>query len=449
MEVKGKGERGKSQVRTLPLPLSPLPFRVLLGVTGGIAAYKALELARLFRKAGWDVQAVMTESARKFVGPESFRALTHNPVATELFPKTRPNPTGRTSLTRPTSRPGVEHVDLAASADLVVVAPATANIIGKLASGIADDLLSTLLLAVPKETVRDGRVLFAPAMNTNMWQNAAVTANVRQLAAAGYRFISPGEGELACGTSGPGRMAEPAVILDRCRSAVAGRPLLIGRTPLLAGACVVVTAGRTEEPLDPVRVITNRSSGRMGIEIARAFVEAGADVRLIAGELSVPLPPGVTVTRATTTERMRAAVLAALPRTDVLVMCAAVADYRPVRATAGKRHETAITLRLERTPDILKEVGRRRHHAVVVGFSLDDSPARARAKLEQKGLDLIVANPFTTPGSGSIRARLIFGSPKSKVQSPESRSLKPMSKAEFARLLVSEVAGLHHGRTRK
>ena len=331
----------------------------------------------------------------------------------------------------------------------MVVAPATANIIGKLASGIADDLLSTLLLAVPSETVRDGRVLFAPAMNTNMWQNSAVGDNVRRLAAAGYRFIAPGEGELACGTSGPGRMAEPQAIFDRCRSALAGRPSLIGRTPLLAGARIVVTAGRTEEPLDPVRVITNRSSGRMGIEIARAFIAAGADVRLIAGELSVPLPPGVTVTRATTTGKMLAAVLAGLPRTDVLVMCAAVADYRPVRAATGKRHESTITVRLERTPDILKEVSRRRHHAVVVGFSLDDSPARAQVKLDEKNLDLVVANPFVTPGSGSIRARLVFRSPGSKVRSPKSRSLKPMSKADFARLLVSEVTALYLGRTRK
>jgi len=429
------------------LPLSPLSFRVLLGVTGGIAAYKSLELARLFRKAGWDVQAVMTESARKFVGPESFRALTHNAVALELFPKQRLN--GQTGRTRPTDRRGVEHVDLATSADLVVVAPATANIIGKLASGIADDLLSTLLLAVPAETVRAGRVLFAPAMNTNMWQNPVVAANVRQLAAAGYRFIAPGEGELACGTSGPGRMAEPQAIFERCRAALASHPSLIGTTPPLSGVRVVVTAGRTEEPLDQVRVITNRSSGRMGVELARAFLDAGAEVRLIAGELSVPLPPGVTVTRATTTQKMLASVLAALPRTDVLVMCAAVADYRPARPAKGKRHEAAITVRLERTPDILKEVSRRRHHAIVVGFSLDDSPARATSKLEEKNLDLIVANPFTTPGSGGIRARLIFRSAESRVQSPKSRSLKPMSKAEFARLLVSEVAGLHHGRTRK
>ncbi len=423
--------RGKSPARSY----GPKSCRVLLGVTGGIAAYKALELARLFRKTGWDVQTVMTVSARKFVGPESFRALTGHPVAIELFPKARPEDTGRRAA-------NVEHVDLATSADLVVVAPATANIIGKLASGIADDLLSTLLLAVPKETVQDGRALFAPAMNTNMWQNPAVMTNVRQLAAAGYRFIAPGEGELACGTSGPGRMADPQVIFERCRAALAARPSPIGNAPQFAGTRVVVTAGRTEEPLDPVRVITNRSSGRMGVEIARAFIDAGAQVRLIAGELSVPLPPGVTVTQATTAEKMLRAVLAALPRTDVLVMCAAVADYRPARAANGKRHEPSITVRLERTPDVLKEVSRRHHHAVVVGFSLDDSGARARTKLVEKHLDLIVANPFTTPGSGTIKARLV-------PRAGKPRSLKPLSKPDFARLLVAEVANLLRGRTNK
>src|SRR5512143_1082506 len=183
--VKRAGRAARSRARLTSCSTGPGACRVLLGVTGGIAAYKALELVRLFSKAGWDAQAVMTDSARKFVGPESFRALTGHPVALELFPRTRPEDAGRRAA-------NVEHVDLATTADLVVVAPATANIIGKLASGIADDLLSTLLLAVPKQTVKDGRVLFAPAMNTNMWQNPAVRTNVRTLAAAGYRFISPG-----------------------------------------------------------------------------------------------------------------------------------------------------------------------------------------------------------------------------------------------------------------
>ena len=438
------GRAALSRGKPTSASAEPRPYRILLGVTGGIAAYKALELVRLFRKAGWDVQTVMTESARKFVGPESFRALTGHPVAIELFPRTRPDSdlTGQTGRMRPNARQDVEHVDLATSANLVVVAPATANIIGKLASGIADDLLSTLLLAVPKETVQSGRALFAPAMNTNMWQNPAVMANVRQLATAGYRFVSPGEGELACGTTGPGRMAEPSIIFEHCRAALAARPSPIGNAPLLAGTRVVVTAGRTEEPLDRVRVITNRSSGRMGVEIARALVDAGAEVRLIAGETSVPLPTGVTVTQAPTTEKMLRAVLAALPRTDVLVMCAAVADYRPMRPAKGKHHDPMLTVRLVRTPDILKEVSQRHHHAVVIGFSLDDSPARAQAKLEQKQLDLVVANPFVTAGSGTIRARLV-------ARARRPRSLKPMSKSDFARQLVVEIAELLQQRAKK
>jgi phosphopantothenoylcysteine decarboxylase/phosphopantothenate--cysteine ligase len=185
----------------------------------------------------------------------------------------------------------------------------------------------------------------------------------------------------------------------------------------------------------------------MGVEIAQAFVDSGAEVRLIAGELSVPLPPRVTVVRAPTTEKMLNAVMSALPRTDVLVMCAAVADYRPARAAKGKRHGQSITVRLERTPDILKEVSRRNHHAVVVGFSLDDSAARAGTKLREKRLDLIVANPFVTAGAGTIRPHLIFTGPRSGVHSP--RSLRPMSKPDFARLLVTEVAGLLEGKTRK
>ena len=399
--------------------------RVLLGVTGGIAAYKSLELVRLMKRAGWNVTAVMTRSARKFVGPESFRSLTGNPVALDLFPKERP-PSGQSKIT---------HVGLASSADIVVIAPATANIIGKLASGIADDLLSTILLAVPQTLVRSGRVLFAPAMNTNMWSHPSVTANVARLGRPGYRFVAPGSGELACGTSGPGRMAEPAAIFAACSSALAPRGKAAREDQLLAGRRVVVTAGRTEELLDPARIITNRSSGRMGVALARAFAEAGADTTLIAGALSVPPPSDVKTVSATTAEAMKRAVLRELLRTDVLVMCAAVADYRPVRASKTKRHDETLTIALERTPDILKAVSEIRHHALVVGFSLDDSTGRARAKLEGKRLDLIVANPFNTPGADTIAARLLFAGGR-------TTRLPTLSKAEFARRLVAVVAGL-------
>ena len=397
--------------------------RALLGVTGGIAAYKSLELVRLMKRAGWNVTAVMTRSARKFVGPESFRSLTGNPVALDLFPKERP----------PSDQSKITHVDLASSADIVVIAPATANIIGKLASGIADDLLSTILLAVPQALVRSGRVLFAPAMNMNMWSHPSVTANVARLGGLGYRFVAPGSGELACGTSGPGRMAAPAAIFAAC--ALASRGHAAREDQLLAGRRVVVAAGRTEEPLDPARIITNRSSGRMGVELARAFAEAGADTTLIAGALSVPPPSDMKTVSATTAEAMKRTVLRELPRTDVLVMCAAVADYRPVRASKTKRHDKTLTIALERTPDILKAVSETRHHALVVGFSLDDSTGRARAKLEGKRLDLIVANPFKTPGADTISARMLFAGGR-------TTRLPTLSKAEFARRLVAVVARL-------
>ncbi len=396
----------------------PAP-RVLLGVTGGIAAYKSLELVRLFARAGWDITAVLTRSALKFVGRESFAALTGNPVATELFPRKRPP--------RPRASGPVEHVDLATRADLVCVAPATANIIGKLASGIADDLLSTLLLAVPGSTRRAGRLLFAPAMNSNMWDNPAVRANIERLAGFGCRFVEPGSGELACGTSGAGRMAEPAAIFQACRAA------LLPAAPSLRGRRVLVTAGRTEEPLDPVRVITNRSSGLMGTEIARAAAAAGADVTLVCGALSVPLPPGVRVIRTVTAEAMRTALLRRIAATDILVMCAAVADYRPARPSRAKLHDERLELRLERTPSILGAVAAARHRALVVGFSQDSSLARARAKLRAHRLDLIVANPTVTAGSDYIQPTLLGpgGRP---------RRLARMTKPEFAARLVREIA---------
>uniref|UniRef100_A0A7C4CA63 Coenzyme A biosynthesis bifunctional protein CoaBC n=1 Tax=candidate division WOR-3 bacterium TaxID=2052148 RepID=A0A7C4CA63_UNCW3 len=396
------------------------PPRILLGVTGGIAAYKALELVRFFRKEGWDVTVAMTSAGRRFVGAESFRALTGNPVALDLFPKSRPpRPTGP-----------VEHVDLATSADLVIVAPATANIIGKLASGIADDLLSTLLLAVPQTTLAAGRVVIAPAMNTNMWQHSSVQTNIRRLREQGYVFVTPESGELACGTHGPGRMAEPATILEVCRTALHRKP-----TAALDGFSVVITAGRTEEPLDPVRIITNRSSGRLGVELCRAFAAAGADVSLVAGPMSVSAPSGIRVTHVSTTEEMLAAVRRLIPTAHALVMCAAVADYRPDHRARAKHHGSRLALRLERTPDILRAVAETGHRAVVVGFSLDASLARAQAKLKSKRLDLIVANPPATAGADTIQAALI--SRRGTV-----RRLPVLSKSEFARRLVGVVSRL-------
>ncbi len=391
---------------------------VLLGVTGSIAAYKAIELVRLFRRAEWGVTVVMTRAAIRLVGIESFRSLSGRPVAKDLFPKERV-----------TTAP-VEHVDLATGADLVVVAPATANIIGKLAGGIADDLLSTLLLAVPQEKVRSGRVFFAPAMNTNMWENPIVQKNIERLTTLGYRFIQPAAGELACGTTGPGRMAAPEEIFTHLRSALNG-------LPNLTGVSVLVTTGRTEEPIDPVRIITNRSSGLMGLAIARAFQMAGANVRLIAGTTSFPLPEGTISVR--TTQEMAQAVLDVLPKTDILVMAAAVADYQPVKIPSLKYHEKSLSLRLKKTSDILTQVALfKKEGTLVVGFSLDDSLAQAKAKLQAKKLDLIVANPYTTVGTQKIKPTLIFSSGKTE-------RLPELMKEEFAIRLVKTIADLFKG----
>ncbi|NPV14934.1 bifunctional phosphopantothenoylcysteine decarboxylase/phosphopantothenate--cysteine ligase CoaBC [candidate division WOR-3 bacterium] len=394
---------------------------VLLGVTGSIAAYKALELVRLFKRQNWGVTVVMTRAATKLVGVESFRTLTNRAVALKLFPAER-------HFSAP-----VEHIDLATSPDLIVVAPATANILGKLASGIGDDLLSTLLLAVPQEKVKAGRVLFAPAMNVNMWHNPIVQANIEKLKATGYCFIEPDQGELACGTIGTGRMAEPAEIFARCRAALES-------LPDLNGVSVLVTTGRTEEPLDPVRIITNRSSGRMGVEIARAFKAAGARTRLIAGAVSVPLPADAI--RVQTTEEMAEAVLRSLPETDILVMCAAVADYQPAKVAKEKYHTADLSLKLVRTPDILSLVAARKEKPFLVGFSLDANLERAKEKLRAKHLDLIIANPPTTAGSERIAAQLLFASGKQE-------RLPEMDKAEFALKLVKTVGQIYKKRKQR
>ncbi len=412
------------------------PPRVLLGVTGGIAAYKALELVRLFRKAGWDVQVVMTRHSRKLVGPESFSALSGRPVAHELFPRTH----DARHMTREASSMerealGVKHIDLAAWADLVVVAPATANILGKLASGIADDLLSTLLLAVPAATLDSGKVILVPAMNTHMWQHPSVQQNVGRLIENGYTIVGPEHGELACGAYGAGRLVDPQTIFRACEFALQEK----ARIPDLAGKRVLVTAGRTEEPIDPVRIITNRSSGRTGTAIAQAFAAARASVTLIAGPVAVPLPQGMELIRVSTTEQMLKAVLTHIHRADVLVMCAAVADFRPARPARAKHHQNSLELALKRTPDILTNVSRMSHHALVIGFSLDPSVTRARTKLRTKNLDLVVANDYSTPGVETIKATLI--APKAK-----PRSLPEMPKERFAYRLVAETARLLRSR---
>lgn len=352
-----------------------------LGITGGIGAYKSVEVARGLQRHGHDVAAVMTESATKFVGPLTFEAITRRGVITDQYAIG--------------ANADIEHIALASKMDLLLVAPATANIIGKFANGIADDFLSALHLATTAP------VLIAPAMNTNMLAHPAVQANLTMLSTRGVRFVEPGEGYLACGWVGKGRLAEPEEIV-----AAAQQMLRPGGD--LAGRCVLVTAGPTYEDLDPVRYLGNRSSGRMGFAIAAEAINRGARVVLVAGPTALELPVGAEVVPVRTADEMLAAVTARVDEADVVIMAAAVADYTPSAGRADQKiskgdGELALTLR--RTPDILAELNRRRDsraRPLLVGFAAEttDLLARARAKLTAKGLDLIVANDVSRSDAG-------------------------------------------------
>jgi phosphopantothenoylcysteine decarboxylase/phosphopantothenate--cysteine ligase len=356
---------------------SPLAGRrVLLGVTGGIAAYKACLLTRLLARDGAVVQVVMTRSATRFVGPATFAALTGRPAYVDLW-----------------ERPGeVLHVSLAHDADVAVVAPATANVIAKLATGVADDLLTSTLLEVRCALV------VAPAMHTGMWEHAATVGNVEVLRSRGATIVGPVTGALAAGDEGLGRLAEPEDILDAVRRVAAqGGPL--------AGRRVVVTAGPTWEPIDPVRFVGNRSTGRMGFAVAAEAVARGANVTLIVGPGTVEPPSGAELVRVETADEMRTAVLGAAAGADAVVMAAAVADFRPehLEATKVKKEAGPPDVKLVPTPDILSELGRERRARVVVGFAAEtggDLIAAGRAKLAAKGADLVVVNEVGRPGTG-------------------------------------------------
>lgn len=354
---------------------------VALGVTGGIGAYKAVEVARGLQKRGHEVVAIMTHSATKFVGPVTFEAITRRPVITDQWESG--------------ANADIEHISIASSIDLLLIAPATANVIGKLANGIADDFLTTLY------TATRAPVLVAPAMNSQMFSHEAVRRNLDRLAADGVRFVEPGEGYLACGWIGKGRLAEPDEI---CVAADA----VIRPSTALAGTKVLVTAGPTLEDLDPVRFIGNRSSGRMGFAIADEATRRGAQVTLVAGPTTVAAPAVHELVRVRGAEAMHAAVLQRADTADIVVMAAAVADYTPAVVAAQKvaKSDGDLTLVLRRTPDILKAIGERRvasgGPAVLVGFAAEteDVVARARRKLERKQVDLIVANDVSRADAG-------------------------------------------------
>ena len=348
--------------------------RVLLAVTGGIAAYKAAALARLLRERGAEVQVVMTAAATRFVGPATFEALTGRPVHTDLFERTD----------------SVLHVRLAREADVAVVAPATADVIAKLALGLADDLVSATLLEA------QCRVVVAPAMHSGMWANAATQANVRRLRDRRVVVVGPEEGPLAAGDEGMGRMSEPAEIATAVARAFVFEDF--------SGLRVLVTAGPTQEPIDAVRYLGNRSSGTMGIAIAEEAAARGAAVTLVLGPVDVAPPPGVEVVRVETAAEMSAAVDEAFDTAAAVVMAAAVADFRPARPRPDKiKKESGVpSLELEPTPDILAGLGKRKSGQILVGFAAEtgDVEAEGRRKLAEKNLDIVVANLVGRPGTG-------------------------------------------------
>ena len=350
--------------------------RILLGVTGGIAAYKAAALVRALKKAGADVQVVMTDAARAFVTPLTFQALSGRPV--------------RHALLDPAEESGLDHIGLARWAELVLVAPATADFLARLGAGLAGDLLSTLCLATTAP------IAVAPAMNHRMWEAPATRANVEVLRGRGVHVLGPAEGDQACGESGAGRMLEPEVIAAWVADRQAPRPL--------AGRKVLVTAGPTREPLDPVRYLSNRSSGKMGYAIAAAAARAGARVVLVSGPVGLAAPEGTERVSVETAQEMLRAVQAHAGGADVFVAAAAVADYRPREPSPQKvkRSAAPLTLTLEPAPDVLGWVAGLPRRPFLVGFAAEteELEANARHKLERKGLDLIAANRVGVPGSG-------------------------------------------------
>lgn len=351
---------------------------VLLGITGGIAAYKAVELTSRLVRDGAEVHVIMTRAAREFIGPLTFEAISGRPVNCEMFD--------------PSSGSPFPHLDLARCADIMVVVPATANILAKAAHGLADDLLTTTLLAVGCP------VLFCPAMNVNMYLNPVVQENIKLLRRHGYHVIEPAVGRQACGDEGPGRLAEVDAIYRRVVQ-ILNSPYLD-----LQGVKLLVTAGPTREPLDPVRYITNRSSGKMGYSIAEAAVSRGARVILVSGPTPLTPPAGVEFVPVETAREMYEAVMKHFVEVDVVIKAAAVADYRPARVEEQKikKREGELVLVLEKNPDILAELGRLKGRQVLVGFAAETQELEKNAleKLRSKNLDLLVANDVTRPGAG-------------------------------------------------
>lgn len=389
---------------------------IILGVTGGIAAYKAAEFVRLLVKQEARVHVVMTKNAREFITPLTFQVLSGTPVTTEPFALIEEEKIG--------------HIALADLAELIVILPATANIIGKIANGIADDFLSTMVMA------SKAPVLFAPSMNVNMWENRVLQKNIQILMEGGYHFMEPGEGELACHWYGKGRLADLNDVLEGMEDILSPKDL--------TGERILVTAGPTRESIDPVRFISNHSSGKMGYALARVARRRGSEVVLVTGPASFPSPRrDIVCIPVNTAEEMREAVFANLQDCSVVIKAAAVSDYRPkeVSPTKLKKNAPRVSLELERTRDILGEIGKKKGKRILVGFAAEteDLIANAGKKLKEKNLDLIVVNDVTKPGAG-------FGAETNQVKflypSGDIRDLPLMSKEEVSQFILDEVAGL-------
>lgn len=391
---------------------------IVLGVSGGIAAYKSAELLRLIKKQDANARVVMTKNASAFVGSLTFEALSGNPVCTDLFEK------GNNS--------SIRHIEWAKEADAVVVAPATANLIGKLAGGIADDALSTFLLAVTCP------VMICPSMNTNMYEKVSVQRNLNILKEDGYFIVEPSEGELACGTTGQGRLPEPEEILDRLMYCLSPKDF--------KGKRVLVTAGPTREHIDPVRFISNPSSGRMGYAVARAAEHRGADVLLVSGPANLKVPVNVEIIRTGSAKEMAAAVFDNMKKADIIIKTAAVSDYRP-SVTAKqkmKKGKGEMMLLLQKTEDILLELGKNRKNKILVGFAAETEnlEKNAKEKLERKNLDIIAGNLLDGKSSG-------FGTDTNRVilffRNGDKEILPLMDKESVAHILLDRILELDAG----
>lgn len=386
---------------------------IVMGVSGGIAAYKAVDIVSRLKKAGFNVNVVMTKSATEFVTPLTFREISGNPVVTDMWEEPK--------------LWNVQHIALASRADLFLIAPATANIIGKIANGIADDMLTTTTMATTAP------IVLAPAMNSNMYLNPITQQNLVKLKSLGYHVIEPATGMLACGVEGPGRLPEPATIVEEVVA-------LLHRRLSMAGKRVMITAAGTREPIDPVRYIGNRSSGKMGYALAQAAAARGAEVILVSGPSSLPNPSCVTVKRVETASEMRDAVLAEFDSVDVVIKAAAVADYRPELTAKQKIKKSGdmLTVNLVKNPDILHELGQRKKQQLLIGFAAEteDLLAYAQEKLTRKNLDMIVANDVTLPGAGFNTDTNIV---KVIHKTGQIESLPQLSKHHLAEIILDKI----------